>query len=111
MRWGGLRPRVTAVGLDSRGKLKTRDWRGRCWNGRSGTIPVFQGMETVFERIRSVSLGVLFFWAPLAFFARAADGFTLTKEITAALSLALWGTLLVFARGKGVVQWGLARWG
>src|ERR1041384_1727269 len=39
------------------------------------------------KRTRSIALGVLFLWVPLAYYSRAADGFTLTKELTAALAI------------------------
>lgn len=40
------------------------------------------------RRFQSIFLTLLLVWAPLAFFNRAADGFTLTKELTAAIAIA-----------------------
>ena len=50
------------------------------------------------KRFYSIALGVLLFWVPLAFFARAADGFTLTKEVTAVAVLAFFDSSASFGR-------------
>lgn len=50
------------------------------------------------ERLPSILLALLFAWMPLVFFVRAADGFTLTKEVVAALGVAGLG---VFALDGG----------
>jgi O-antigen ligase/Tfp pilus assembly protein PilF len=42
----------------------------------------------VSERVQRLVLGMVFLWAPLAFFPPAAEGFTLTKELLAASGLA-----------------------
>lgn len=50
------------------------------------------------ERMPAILLAMLFAWMPLVFFVRAADGFTLTKEVVAALAVAGLG---VFALDGG----------
>ncbi len=54
------------------------------------------------KRINSIALGVLFLWVPFAFFARAADGFTLTKEFTAVLALLYLGGSLLGGGRQGL---------
>jgi O-antigen ligase len=62
------------------------------------------------KKINTLLLGLVFFWAPLTLSMRAADGFTLPKEITA-------GAALVFLLGqalggdwKGLWRSWLSRW-
>jgi O-antigen ligase/Flp pilus assembly protein TadD len=56
-----------------------------------------------------VFLSLLFVWVPLAFFARAADGFTLTKEAVACLALAYFAARIL-AQGLGLLKVPLVRW-
>ncbi len=61
------------------------------------------------ERINQIFLGILVAWVPVAFFYRAADGFTLTKEVPAALALAYFA-VLVAAQGRGLLRLSPFQW-
>ena len=69
------------------------------------------------RKFYSLALGFLLLWAPLAFFYRAADGFTLTKEIVAVLALVFLGMAVIFSKPQWIfslplvqIAWGFALW-
>ncbi len=61
------------------------------------------------EKVHQIFLGILFAWVPLAFFYRAADAFTLTKEVPALLVLSFFAVLIT-AQGRGLLKLSLVQW-
>jgi len=61
------------------------------------------------RRVFHLVLGMVFLWAPLAFFTPAAEGFTLTKEILAASGLAFLLVCAPAAGWKPILGGGIAR--
>jgi tetratricopeptide (TPR) repeat protein len=54
-------------------------------------------------RFQQILVSVLFVWVPLAFFFRAADGFTLSKELVGVLVVSYFGVRVAF-EGRGLLR-------
>ncbi len=54
-------------------------------------------------RFQKILIALLLVWVPLAFFFRAADGFTLPKELIAVLVAAYFGARVVL-EGRGLLR-------